>query len=581
MNQDQLKYRAAAILLFSTVLVSSAVLIEFGAFLGFSLNRELLYPIIVVVLLSLVGSGQWLAANSETAQRFSTFLSSRGLLLVVLASAIARAAFLSYSNIFPDEYSIIQVLQSRPLANLPSFLVNYQKIAGNYLFIHPPLSLLLMDVGYLIVPSIYGPRLVSALFSTASVLVVYFLIRDLGYPKTAVLASAVYGLVPHTALYLTLALTDGIWFFFGITSLWLFVKALKKDSYGLSLASGVVLALALWTKAWLPFFLFLLAIVMALFVFTKQRIWNRLVLFMTMASVSVAIFLIWGLINPPAFQHSVSAMWDEILIFLNPAQYNVWTAPPPTTPGPSSNLFSFLTVFYPKIALGSLRIITYPELVAQVPLWIPLCVVVMCIVGVCIMLRRDTRFGVASVVWLAVPFLLMLPYFRDLRYLVVTAPVYALSASVASIVPRSRRTTLCLQSILLASLIVSLVIMFPVSNQMYGGVQEASSRLQSLGLAEGKVLTNVPPNLLTYYLPGLQAFSLPSMTDPSTVVAFLKQEGIEAVVLLHNERGAWPGVSPAVSQAIKGQFSGYAEGGPSAFSWYELFYSPVNNTQST
>jgi len=577
MNQTpKLRDWTAIVLLIIVALASSVVLVEFGTYLGFSFRRDLMYPIIFLVLTIFVGSGLWLAGNGETTETVSSFFSRRGLILIILVSSTVRVAFSLASSMFPDEYAVIQVLQSRPLENLPFFLVNYQAIAGNYLFIHPPLSLLLMDVGYLIVPSVYGPRLISALFSTSTVLVVYYLVRDLGHRDKALLAAAVYGLVPHTALYLTLALTDGIWIFFGVTSFWLITKALKEDSYRLSLASAVFLSLALWTKAWLPFFFFLMAFVMILLVFTKQRIWRRLAMFMTMLGVSFALYLSWGIINPVAFSHSTSSMLDLILQLFNPAEYATWTTMPTTTKQVGFNFFLVLTSFFPKFSSGTLRVISYPELIAQIPLWIPLVVVLLTVAGLLMTLTRNTRFGVTCLIWIAVPFLLMLPHFRDMRYVIVTAPAYAMLASAASFFPRSRRSRILLKSILLASVIISLVIMLPVSHQMYGGVEEASSQLRILGLAEDKVLTNVPPNWLTYYLPTLQVSALSPTDDPASVLRVLKQDRIDAVVVLHNERGAWPDVDSYVLDAIRSQFSRYVSGGPSAFSWYELFYEPID-----
>jgi len=304
-------------------------------------------------------------------------------------------------------------------------------------------------------------------------------------------------------------------------------------------------------------------------------------MFMTMSGLSVALFLIWGVINPVAFRHSTSAMFDEILRLLNPVEYKIWTTTPPTTGEVGFNFLSFLTGFFPRISSGTLRIISYSELIAPIPLWIPLVVVLMSLAGLGLALRRNTRFGVACLVWLAVPFLLMLPYFRDLRYLIVTAPGYALLASAVSIVPRSRKARLSLQSVLLASVVISLVIMLPVSHQMYGGVQEANSQLGTLGLAEGNVLTNLPPAWLTYYLPGLHVTGLSPTDGPASVLSLLRQQRIDAVVVLHNERGAWPDIDVHVLQAIRSQFRGYISGGPSAFSWYELFYAPVGATSGT
>jgi hypothetical protein len=231
--------------------------------------------------------------------------------------------------------------------------------------------------------------------------------------------------------------------------------------------------------------------------------------------------------------------------------------------------------------MGGLRIISFTELVAQIPLWIPLVVIVLCLAGLAISVRRNVRFGIMCAVWIGGPFLLMLPYFRDMRYLIVAAPVYALLASLASHAPSSRKLRLSMQCILLASIMISIVIMIPVSHQMYGGVEEASSQLRILGLAEDRVLTNVPPNWLTYYLPTLQVSGLSPTDDPAIVLAVLKQERIDAVVVLHNERSAWPEVDSHVLEAIRSQFTRNVSDGPSAFSWYELFYKPINDPEST
>jgi len=99
-----------------------------------------------------------------------------------------------------------------------------------------------------------------------------------------------------------------------------------------------------------------------------------------------------------------------------------------------------------------------------------------------------------------------------------------------------------------------------------------------IGLTEGNVLTNVPAAWLTYYLPQLQVGNLGN--DTATLLTLLRQEKVDAVIVLHNERGAWPDVDSYVLKAIRSQFSRYVSGGPSAFSWYELFYGPVDGTQS-
>jgi hypothetical protein len=208
----------------------------------------------------------------------------------------------------------------------------------------------------------------------------------------------------------------------------------------------------------------------------------------------------------------------------------------------------------------------------QLPLWMTPSVIILSALGLVKWLKKQTRFGVAVLLWVVIPFLLMVPYYRDVRYLLVIAPAYAMMTAASVSLARRRRTRATLTALTLSSLVIFLAIAVPISHQVYGGIDDASYQLTRLGLAEKKVMSNVPA--LVYYLPHLQLVDL-SPTDPaSSIYQQLRDQRIDAVVVLHNARGTWPDVSNMTIQAIRSQFRGYISGGPSGFSWYELFYDP-------
>lgn len=508
----------------------------------------------------------FLIGSKEFPWRTPRAFEAHGLFVVVILAIIVRLAYLTQSSIFPDEYGVIWALETRPLLHLPAFLANYEQILG-FLAIHPPLGFLLLSIGYMWIPNIVAARLVSVAFSTMTVVVVYYLVREFGEPDLAVLTSAIYALVPHTALFLSLAATDGIANFFGLASSWIFIRAINRGSRKLGCLSGILLALALWTKAWIPFFWIILAIIYIALIH-RQPVAHSLSILGLMFGLGIGLYLPWGLVNSAAFLHSTFGVLDR---FLRPSISTTNVVTTTNTPGRPA-LISLIVNLFPMLKQTGLSTVSYSELLVQLPLWITPAVLLLCLIGLGRYLKSNRRFGVFNFLWIAIPLLLLVPSFRDIRYLVVFAPCYSLLASVAVLRMGSRRARTTLASVLIASMFIFLAVSIPISNQMYGGVQDASLELSQLGLANEKVLTNVPA--LAYYFPHLQLFVVSPSDKPDVVLGILRANGIRAVVILHNSRGAWPELDNGTLQMIRAHFRGYVSGGPSDFSWYELYYDP-------
>jgi len=482
---------------------------------------------------------------------------------------------------------MIAVLRTHPLNNLISFLVHYEVVSGPFVG-HPPLSLLLMSVGYEVLPSIIGPRIVSVLLATASVGVMYYLVRDLSQSRElALFCTAIYGFVPHTALFLSLALTNTAALFFGITSIWLFVRSLRKPSLQLALLAGISFGLALWSRMWEPFFWTFIALIVVLFTSSRRRFPVNLGLFGLMTIIGLAIYGIWALINPSSFSQSSPLTLVRYLLRLpNPSSWQTGTENVGVTSATTMAITSItgsrtttITTTTQAVVRGWLGLlspysitgassVSFSDVIAQLPLWITPMVILLCVGGIVLAFRRRSRLGVVETLWAIVPLLLMLPYFRDVRYLLVAAPAYSFLAAMSVGFIRSRKSRLRLQAVILGSVFIFLMLVLPVSQQLYGGVSDASYQLQRLGLTDAVIMTNGP---LDFYLPHIRIVFLDPAYTPVNIGDALQLNHVRVVVVFYNSRGAWPYISPAVVQVIRENFNGYIWGG-SAFSWYEIYY---------
>jgi len=287
-----------------------------------------------------------------------------------------------------------------------------------------------------------------------------------------------------------------------------------------------------------------------------------------MCGLGIGLYLPWGLVNSVAFLRSIEVLYRMTQPSISTT--NIVVASNSTRSEPS--LIALVANLFPMLKQTGLSTVSYTEILVQLPLWITPAVFLLCLIGLAKSFRSSMRFGIFNFLWIAIPFALMVPYFRDVRYLIVIAPCYSLMAAATVRAIRCTSAKATLASVLLASLFIFLAVSIPISNQMYGGVQDASLELAHLGLANEKVLTNVPA--LTYYLPGLQLFVISSSDKPNDVLGILRSNGIRAVVIIHNSRGAWPEIDTGTLQMIRGLFRGYMSGGPSDFSWYEIYYNP-------
>ncbi len=134
--------------------------------------------------------------------------------------------------------------------------------------------------------------------------------------------------------------------------------------------------------------------------------------------------------------------------------------------------------------------VSFADLLVQVPLWLSPVVTLLCLIGILSLIRNPSRLSLLLVVWLAIPFLAEAIFIRDVRYLLTAT--FGITALVATLVERNARHARRLAAITLAFVTVFLVLTAPIAQQQYYGVTQASSELQHLGLANSRILTNVP-----------------------------------------------------------------------------------------
>jgi 4-amino-4-deoxy-L-arabinose transferase-like glycosyltransferase len=581
---------ASVVLVLGLLATYSAILI--ATQLGFDLHVAVLYPASALILGIAIAS-PWFSVAIRA--RFHSIL--RGnypLLLLLLVCSSLRLVFAYFASLLPDEYTILGILESKPISNLPHFLQYYWQIAGG-LNVHPPLAFVLMDIGYSILPTPLGARLVSVCFSIASILIVYGIVIELGKRQYALLVSAVYGLIPHTVLYMSSALTDVYMSFFGLLAILLFIKATRSRILPYTIFAGIALGLSLWSKQALPFFWIIVIGLLSMLPLHHARRLRRLASFLGTVVIGLFIFYLWSIIDLHAFNASVQPLLGFLSnTLINPSHYRIISTNPErtqiatvtttaavvttiggvvttiartvvTTTAQASN---FLALF-PQLTGSRESSVSFQELVVQMPLWLSPVVVLLGVWGLK-SIRRRRESGILFV-WLILPILAMIPSLRDVRYLLLFSVPVAYFAGLGSTV-RNRRLRQYLRSIMFAFIFIFLLITASVAQQQYYGVAEASSELSSLGFASARILTNAPQIL--YYLPHATVVYLPPDYNASMALSMISQDKIDAVVIIQNARAAWLPVGASVRSAISSAFLHYNSDG-SSFSWYEVYWDKI------
>ena len=286
--------------------------LEAGTNLGFALDAASVWVMVAVVTtISLVASSvlarqKW---DPESIARMRT----PALVLTVVASFTIRLYIAMTASVYPDEFTTLMILARKPLQSIPQFLLEYQVYTGSYAG-DPPLSYLLMSLGYSIIPSYLGPRLVSVFFSVAMIVVAYGIFTELRYNERSYL-TVIFAFLPLTVVFFSLATTDVYMNFFGMLGYYLCLRAAKTGPRVASLAAGLLIALSFWSKASLGFFWMTLSFVTVVFI-GQGRYLRRLETIAVIGIVAFCAYLPWYFLNPSAFASSLSPLRHVILSML-------------------------------------------------------------------------------------------------------------------------------------------------------------------------------------------------------------------------------------------------------------------------
>jgi 4-amino-4-deoxy-L-arabinose transferase-like glycosyltransferase len=606
------KTKDAFILLGSCLVgtVATVFLVDFAELLGFRISLSWFLLLGASAFTStLLLPEYW----PELRSRIGYVARKHPLYVLLLVAAPSRLIFGLSMDLFPDEYTVLDLLRRTPVTDLGDFLYQYTHYAGT-LSGHPPLSFLIMLAGYVIYPNPMSVRLVSIAFSLASVFIVYKIVIELGKEKEALLAAIFYAILPHTLMFMDLALTDVYMNFFGLLGFWFILKSLRNRDIRLAILSGAAVGLSLWSKSGIPLlWIAILPIVAIAFRGQIQTLRVRLQYLTIVLAVAGAVFGLWWLINPLAFYRGTYAVFVLVIITLNPSAYRFFSKNIPSTtelitvtqqitrtitetisgttyivstivtsisrvtstacaiPGSATDNFSqFMTEFFPRLCRGGQSYISYPELLVQIPFWITPLILLFSLFGISRMSARN-RSDVVMVAWVVLPLFAMMPWFRDIRYLVIFAPAVAYFAAIGiGFYRRDLRRRLI--GLALAFALIFNGVAFVVGQQQYYGPPQAVQELQDLGLQNGPILTNWVA--LKFELPAIKVYTTNQTTSPEEVRNLTFAADVRAVVLFYNARGSPTPPSSELRSTVQELFSSYYKEEPSQFAWFEIFYNP-------
>ena len=206
----------------------------------------------------------------------------------------------------------------------------------------------------------------------------------------------------------------------------------------------------------------------------------------------------------------------------------------------------------------------------QLPLWITPVTLLLTLVGLLSAIFQKRRLNLLLILWLSVPFLGMLTKFRDVRYLLVSVVPLCVFSSAGSM-SSNKKLRIAMRSLALAFILIFVALTAPIVQQEYYGVDQAALQIRSLGLEQSTILTNCQQ--IKYYLPNATLLYIGPNQNSTTIRQKILTQAVNLVLILHNARGAWPQIDKSTREFLTHEFDGYLSGGPSQFSWYEIFYS--------
>ncbi len=543
--------------------VATYLALEFGSLLGFNFGGPFFFALLILVFFAVFAV---LSLPRLAAHLTGSHSPREPIVILFLLSVLIRVWFAFNSSILPDEYSFLGILQTHPLGNIPYFLLNYQSVAGGEA-IHPPLPVLLMSIGYEIYPSITSARLVSSLFSMATIFLVYKIANEFEFKRSSFLLTALFAFMPLSVIFSVTALTDVYALFFGLGAVLAFMRGLRGANHRWLIFSGLLLGASLWSKFGIPVFWAFVIVLLSLFMRFERPKMHSISRGMIVIALGFGTYALWGVINPSAF--TAHNLFSYVIRPPNVTGSGVGLGSP-NIPAPlvgeTNPVLRFMYSLFPGLVSSS-GTVSVSELLLQIPLWLSPSASLLWAIALLKSYGNSRRSRVLAV-WSMVPFLVMVPFIRDVRYLLPA--VFGIAALVANLIERNPQATRRLGAVTFAFIAIFLVILTPVTQQEYYGVTQASSELDELGLSHARILTNAPQ--IALFLPNAQVSAISPDYNDSSLMQLVISQHPDAIVLIHNARAAWPIIDNSTSQQLTSMYPNRVKMGPSTFSWFEIDY---------
>ena len=315
-SRDALAISAASAIGFLSIAAAAA----HSVYLGF--NLEYFYPA------ALIGASAVFLAYSVGPLR-SHFNkkwvpSTRGFLLLMGIGGFLRLVMLLNPNAPGDEsYLVYLTAQNNPF-NIVHFTENFNQIAGPFGGVTTPLIFILTKVGYSVLPTLQGARLVPFVLNVVLIPVTYHLAKEFASEKVAWTAALLYALSPGALYFLGAAETDIYLFFFGMTGLLFFLRGYRRWSAKELALSVVMFGAAYWSKATLADVWLAVAVVFGFLLLGKKDRAKKIVVVVLVVITSIALFLPWSVANPQSFNSEFVATPHEVIQeLLSPGGFNL------------------------------------------------------------------------------------------------------------------------------------------------------------------------------------------------------------------------------------------------------------------
>jgi 4-amino-4-deoxy-L-arabinose transferase-like glycosyltransferase len=210
----------------------------------------------------------------------------RSLLLLCLVALLVGLLYALIQRQWSDEQRSFKAASITASEGLAAAYEKVDWLSGQ----HPPLFSLLFSFALKLPgPDLLYMRLVSVLFLAGTLIVTYFLGRELYGQQIGYLASVLFLSFPLVVRLSAAAKPDIQVTFFFILALLLLVRLSRKPSYGLACVAGVVIGLGLLTK-YMMALIFVVLFFYFLFMASFQKIKFHL---LVVGLASMAVFAVW------------------------------------------------------------------------------------------------------------------------------------------------------------------------------------------------------------------------------------------------------------------------------------------------